>query len=59
MAGKNPWIQHLSAYRKKHPGQSLKQAMRGAKAGYTKVGKKKTSKAVKTKRGRKKKPSDR
>ena len=56
MAGKNPWIQHLSAYRKKKPGQSLKQAMRGAKAGYTKVGKKtKTSKAVKTKRGRKKK----
>ena len=42
---KNPWIAHLSAYRKKHPGQSLKAAMKGAKASYTKVGSKKAPKA--------------
>ena len=34
----NPWITHLSAYRKKHKGLSLKAAMKGAKASYTKVG---------------------
>ena len=34
----NPWISHLSAYRKKHKGLSLKAAMKGAKASYTKVG---------------------
>ena len=30
----NPWIAHLKAYRKAHPGQSLKDAMKGAKASY-------------------------
>lgn len=53
MAG-NPWITHLSAYRKKHKGLSLKAAMKGAKASYTKVGAK--SKATKAKgKGKKKK----
>jgi hypothetical protein len=32
----NPWISHLKAYRKAHPGQSLKEAMRGAKESYKK-----------------------
>jgi hypothetical protein len=32
----NPWISHLKAYRKAHPGESLKQAMSGAKASYKK-----------------------
>ena len=43
----NAWITHLSAYRKKHKGMSLKEAMKGAKASYTKVGKTKAAKGKK------------
>ena len=28
----NPWITHLTAYRKKHKGMSLKAAMKGSKS---------------------------
>jgi hypothetical protein len=32
----NPWLAHLKAYRKKNPGQSLKQAMKAASKSYKK-----------------------
>lgn len=53
MTKQNPWILHLGSYRKKHPGQSLKQAMRGAKSSYKKVSKTAAPKAKR--KGRKKK----
>ena len=33
----NPWMVHLAAYRKAHPGMKLKSAMQGAKKSYKKV----------------------
>ena len=36
---KNPWIAHLSAYRKAHPGVSYKKAMQEAKKTYVKKAK--------------------
>jgi len=34
---KNPWIAHLSAYRRAHPGMKLGSAMKAAKKTYKKV----------------------
>ena len=34
---RNPWLVHLSAYRKAHPGMKLKSAMKEAKKTYKKV----------------------
>ncbi len=45
----NPWMAHLKAYRKKHPGKSLKQAMQGAKKSYSKTSKAKASPQPKAK----------
>ena len=42
MARKNPWIEFLSSYRKKHPKMSMKQAMKSAASEYKK-GKKKAN----------------
>lgn len=36
--GKNPWIKHLQAYRKKYPNKSYKQCMIDAKKSYKKGG---------------------
>jgi hypothetical protein len=33
----NPWIRHLKAYRAKHPGVSLGDAMKRAKSTYKKT----------------------
>ena len=35
---RNPWIAHLSAFRKKNPGMKLGSAMKAAKKTYKKVG---------------------
>ena len=34
---KNPWIAHLSAFRKAHPGMKLSSAMKAARKSYKKV----------------------
>ena len=34
---KNPWIAHLSAFRKAHPDMNMKSAMKAAKKTYKKV----------------------
>ena len=34
---RNPWMAHLSAYRKAHPGMKLSSAMKAAKKSYKKV----------------------
>ena len=49
----NPWIAHVSKFRKSHPKLSMKQALKQAKASYTKVGKQSKKKVVKSK-GKKK-----
>ena len=41
LMAKNPWIDFLVAYRKKHPKMSMKQAMKSAASAYKKNGKKK------------------
>ena len=43
---KNPWIDFLSSYRKKHPKMSMKQAMKSAASEYKKKGRKKSQKEV-------------
>ena len=35
--GRNPWMVHLSAFRKAHPGMKMKSAMKAAKKTYKKV----------------------
>ena len=53
----NPWLQHLAAYRKAHPGESLKSAMKKASSSYSKKGSAKAGKKGKAKGKRKKKSS--
>ena len=52
----NPWLAHLAAYRKAHPGESLKSAMKKASSSYSKKGsaKKVSKKTTKGKRKKKK-----
>ena len=47
----NKWLEHLKAYRKKHPSLSMKQAMKAA----SKTWKKAPTAAAKSKRTKKKK----
>jgi hypothetical protein len=49
----NPWIKHLKEFRAKNPGLTLGQAMKKAKASYSRVST--TKKATKKKATRKKK----
>jgi len=51
----NAWITHLKAYRAKHPGMSLGQAMKAAKGSYKKSSKADDKKPKK--KARKKKPT--
>ena len=48
LAAGNAWRAHLSEYRKKHPGLSLKQQMKGAAKTYKKGKSKSGSVTVKT-----------
>ena len=45
----NPWLTHLSAFHKSHPGNSYKENMKLARASYTPISKEKSSKDKKQK----------
>jgi hypothetical protein len=49
----NPWISHLKAFRAKHPGMSLREAMKKASSSYKK--KAPSSKVAKKKKKTKRK----
>jgi hypothetical protein len=51
----NPWIKHLKEFRAKNPGLTLGQAMKKAKATYSRVSTTTKKKAPKKKATRKKK----
>ena len=56
VAKKNPWIQHVQAYRAKHPRLSYKEAIMKAKSTYKKQGSKTAKRKVSKKKSKREDP---